>query len=56
MQKLVSEAVEQDRDAVDPAALAAQIAAYRSAAVIGVNQTAARSSKLMRSTTRWPTG
>ena len=48
MQRLVSEAVEQDRDAVEPAALAAQIAAYRSAAVIGVNQTAARSSKLMR--------
>ncbi len=48
MQKLVSEAIEQDRDAVEPAALAAQIAAYRSAAVIGINQTAARSSKLMR--------
>ncbi len=48
MQKLVSKAIEQGRDAVEPAALAAQVAAYRSAAVIGVNQTAARSSTLMR--------
>jgi transposase len=48
MQELLSEAIEQDRDAIEPAALAAQIAIYRSAAAIGVNQTAARSSKLMR--------
>jgi len=48
MQKLVSKAIEQGRDTVEPAALAAQVAAYRSAAAIGVNETAARSSKLMR--------
>jgi hypothetical protein len=48
MQKLLSEAIQAGQDAIEPAALAAQIAAYRSAAAIGVNQTAARSSNLMR--------
>ncbi len=45
MQKLASEAAAQDRGAVDPAAL---IHAYRSAALIGASQTAARPGKLMR--------
>jgi transposase len=48
MQKLVSEAVSQGRDVADPAALDAQIHAYRSAALIGASQTAARSGALMR--------
>ncbi len=48
MQKLVSEATAQDRGAVDPAALAAQIHHFRSAALIGASQTAARSTALMR--------
>jgi transposase len=48
MQKLAAEAIAQDRAAVYPAALAAQIHAYRSAALIGASQTAARSGKLMR--------
>jgi transposase len=48
MQKLVSEAISQGRDVADPAALAAQIHTYRSAALIGASQTAARSSPLMR--------
>jgi len=49
MQKLVDEAVAAGQDAADPAALAEQIHRYRSAAQIGVNATAARSSKLMKS-------
>jgi transposase len=48
MQKLVAEAAAARQDSVDPAALAEQIRLYRSAAQLGVNQTAARSSKLMR--------
>ena len=48
MQKLVSEAISQGRDVADPAALDAQIHAYRSAALIGASQTAARSSPLIR--------
>jgi transposase len=48
MQDLVREAVSQGRDAADPAALAAQIRLYRSAALIGASQTAARSGPLMR--------
>jgi transposase len=47
MQKLVNEANSHGR-AADPAALAAQIHTYRSAALIGTSQTAARSGKLMR--------
>jgi transposase len=46
MQALVSEAISQGCGAADPDALAAQIHAYRSAAVIGARQTAARSGKL----------
>jgi transposase len=49
MQKLVDEAATTGQDALDPAALAEQIHRYRSAAQIGVNATAARSSKLMKS-------
>ena len=48
MQALVSEAIAQGRDAVDPAALATQIHSYRSAALLGARQTAARSGPLMR--------
>jgi transposase len=48
MQKLVGDAVAAGQDQVDPAALAEQIHLYRSAAQLGVNQTAARSSKVMR--------
>jgi transposase len=48
MQELVREAVRQGRDAVDPAVLAAQIRLFRSAALIGASQTAARSGALMK--------
>jgi transposase len=48
MQKLVSEAIAQGRDGVDRAALAAQVHACRSAAVIGARQTAGRCGKLTR--------
>ena len=54
MQALVAEAINQGRHAVDPAALAAQIHLYHSAALAGASQTAARSGTLMKSTTRWP--
>ena len=54
MQKLVTSAAAAGRDTIHPAALAEQIRLYRSAAQIGANQTAARSTKLMRATTRWP--
>ena len=48
MQALAGEATGQGRDAPDPAALAAQIRLYRSAALIGASQTAARSGPLMK--------
>ncbi len=48
MQTLVSDAIRQDRDTADPAALAAQIHLYRSAALAGASQTAARSRTLMK--------
>jgi transposase len=48
MQDLVREAIRQGRDAADPAALAAQIRLFRSAALIGASQTAADSGALMR--------
>ena len=48
MQQLASEAISQGRDAVDPAALAAQVRLFRSAALIGAAQTAARSGPLMK--------
>jgi transposase len=48
MQQLVSEAISQGRDAADPAALAAQVRLFRSAALIGAARTAARSGPLMR--------
>ena len=48
MQALVSDATAQGRDAVDPAALAAQVHRYRSAVLLGARQTAARSGPLMK--------
>ena len=48
MQQLVSEAIRQGRDVEDPAALAAQVRLFRSAALIGASQTAARSGALMK--------
>ncbi len=48
MQQLPSEVTSQGRDAVDPAALAAQVRLYRSAALIGAAKTAARSGPLMK--------
>jgi len=48
MQKLVSEAIAQGQDTVDPAALAVLAHRYRSAALLGARQTAARSGKLMK--------
>jgi transposase len=47
MQAPVSEATGQGREAADPAALAVQIHRYRSAALPGARQTAARSGPLM---------
>jgi transposase-like protein len=47
MQKLVGDAIDAHHD-VDDAALAEQIHLYRSAALIGIDTTAARSDKLMR--------
>jgi Transposase IS66 family len=48
MQKLVAEAIAAGADAVDPQALDEQVRLYRSAAQIGITQTAARSSKVMK--------
>jgi hypothetical protein len=48
MQDLAREAAGQGRDAVDPAALAAQLRLYRSAALAGTSQNAARSGALMK--------
>jgi transposase len=48
MQQLVATAIRQGLDAVDLGALATQTHAYRSAALIGASQTAARSGKLMK--------
>jgi hypothetical protein len=48
MQALVAEAIRQGRHAPDPATLAAQIHLYRSAALAGASQTAARSGALDR--------
>jgi transposase len=48
MQKLVSDAIAQDRDAVDPDALATQRHRYRSAALIGISQTRDRPGALAR--------
>jgi hypothetical protein len=45
MQKLISEAISQGRDVADPAAVNAQIHAYRSTALIGASQTAADPSR-----------
>ena len=48
MQVLAAEAIRQGRDAVDPVALAGQVRLYRSAALAGASQTAARSGALMK--------
>ena len=48
MQRLAAGAIAQHRDAIDPAALAAQIHLCRSAALIGARETSARSGKLMK--------
>jgi transposase len=48
MQKLVGEAITAGADAIDPDALDKQVQLYRSAARIGLTQTAARSSTVMK--------
>lgn len=48
MQRLVTGAISQGREAVDPDTLAEQVTRYRSAALIGARQTKARKGKLMR--------
>jgi transposase len=48
MQRLVTEAIAQGKDAVDPATLAEQVTRYHSAALIGASQAKARNGKLMR--------
>ena len=48
MQRLAACAIAQRHDAIDPAALAARVRRYRSAALIGIRETAARSGKLMK--------
>jgi transposase len=48
MQVLASEAIAAGRDVADPAALAVQVHRYRSAALPGARQAAARSGQLMR--------
>jgi len=48
MQDLVREAISQERDGADPAALAAQVRLFRSAVLAGASQTAARSGPLMK--------
>jgi transposase len=48
MQRLVAEAIGHGLDAADPGALATQAGLYRSAALIGISQRAARSGKLMK--------
>ena len=48
LQKLVAEAITAGTDALDPNALDTHVALYRSAAQIGLTQTAARTSKVMR--------
>jgi len=48
MQRLVADAIGQRPGAVEPGALAIQARAYRSAALIGIKETAARSGKLTK--------
>jgi transposase len=48
MQRLVDQAITAGADIVDPDALDTQVRLYRSAAQIGITQTAARSGKLMK--------
>lgn len=56
MQRMVAEAIAAGADVVEAEALAEQVGLYRSAVQIGITQTAARTSEIMRSTTRWPVG
>jgi transposase len=48
MQKLIDHAIMAGADAIDPDALGRQVGLYHSAVQIGVNQTAARSTKIMQ--------
>jgi transposase len=48
MQKLVNDAINAGADTIDPDALGQQIVFYHSAVQIGVNQTAARATKIMQ--------
>jgi transposase len=48
MQTLVTDAIEAHRDSVEETTLAEQVHRYRSAALIGIDQTATRSDTLMR--------
>ena len=48
MQELTAEAIAQSQGALDPDALAGQVTRYRSAALIGISQTKARKSKIMK--------
>jgi transposase len=48
MQTLVGQAAAAGQDTLDPAALAEQTHRYRSAVLVGINQTAARSTTLMK--------
>jgi Transposase IS66 family/DDE_Tnp_1-associated len=48
MRRLVTQAVSKDAGQAGPASLAAQVTRYRSAALAGLSQTAARSGKLMK--------
>jgi hypothetical protein len=48
MQNLAREAISHGRDAIDPSGLAAQVRLFRSAALAGAGQTAARSGALMK--------
>jgi transposase len=48
MRRLVTQAVSKDAGHAGPASLAAQVTRYRSAALAGLSQTAARSGKLMK--------
>jgi transposase len=48
LQKLVAEAIATEADAIDPDALGTQIHRYRSAAQVGISQTASRSDAVMK--------
>jgi transposase len=54
MQHLVRDADRAGHDRLDERLLAEQVARFRSAVMIGIEQTAARTGTLMKSTTPWP--